>query len=855
MAEIKETPMMAQYHKIKAEYPDVFLFYRLGDFYELFEEDAIKGAQILELTLTTRDKKNKTPMAGIPHHAAQNYIDILVEQGYKVAIVEQLEDPKTTKGMVDRGVVQLITPGTKLMDSSVHQKDNNFLVSVNKDAEMFQLAYIDLSTGELNSTSLEDLNELVDEIISLEAKEVVVTPNIDIKTIDLLAKKEILVSHQNNLDSQYDKEYLTEQVSIKEKENINYLLAYLLNTQKQDLQHIKMANHYEKKSYLKLDENARANLDLIRNMRTGKKEGSLLDLVDKTKTAMGARLLKQWIIKPIRDITEIKKRQDAIKTFINDFIIRNDIQEHLKKVYDLERLSTRAALGHINAREMANLKKSLQAVPEIIALLNELPNESSLKTLAKEIDACLDLADLIEKSIAEDAPLSIREGNIIKTGFDEKIDEYRSVLSDSQTWLLNLQTKEREATGINNLKVAYNKNFGYYIEITKGQLAKLPENRYERKQTLTNAERFVTAELKEREKLILEAENKLTNLEYERFIEIRAKIKDEIRRIQKLAEQIARIDLLSSLADLAEENQYVCPNFNVTDNIIDIKDARHPVVEKLVEFDQFVSNDINLNQHTTIQMITGPNMAGKSTYMKSLALIIIMAQMGSYVPASFANIPIFDRLFTRIGASDDLVSGQSTFMVEMAEANKALQNASANSLVILDELGRGTATYDGMALAQSIVEYIDNKIHAKTLFATHYHELTSLAKKSSSIQNVHVGAVEQEDGTLVFLHKIKSGPADKSYGIHVAALAGLPISVVKRANDILVDLENTPKKAEKTTIQAEVEQIDLFMDAEKENLDELKMLGEELEKLDVNKLTPLEALNMLAELKSKYQGN
>ncbi|GEK65764.1 DNA mismatch repair protein MutS [Leuconostoc mesenteroides subsp. sake] len=849
MAKVAETPMMVQYHEIKSQYPDAFVFYRLGDFYELFEDDAVLGAKLLELTLTARNKnsENPVPMAGIPHHAAQNYIDILVDQGHKVAIVEQMEDPATAKGMVKRDVVQLITPGTKLNSGMGNDKQNNYLAAVLPRDNRYFLSYIDLSTGELKTTTLKRFSDVIDELSSLEVKEIVLLKDDETTELGIankLAERGLLISTQSDVNVNATVSFLTQPlVHENEAQVTTILLNYIFDTQRRNLDHIIPAQNYERLAYLKFNQDTRTNLDLVKNARTKKKAGSLLGLIDETKTAMGGRLLKQWLLRPLRDTEDINERLDVIEAFQNEFFVRGALQDHLKSVYDLERLAARAAMGTMNARELVQLKRSLSAIPGMKSVLSS--SQGILNHASQRLEDMSDLAGLIDEAIVDDPPISIREGDIINDGFDSKIDEYRNVLSQNQKWLAQLESDERAATGINSLKVKYNKNFGFFIEVSRANVSKLEEGRYERKQTLTNAERFVTPELKEHERLINEAQLKRTEREYELFITIRERVKANISRLQKLARQVAQLDVLASLADVADNHRFVRPTFT-DDNIINIKQGRHPVVEAILEAGEFVANDVNLDQNTAMQLITGPNMAGKSTYMRELALIVILGQMGSFVPAESAVLPIFDQIFTRIGANDDMAMGQSTFMVEMAEANLALQEASAHSLILFDELGRGTATYDGMALAQAIIEYLDAHVHAKTLFSTHYHELTALADKHENIKNVHVGAVEDESGELHFLHQIQQGPADKSYGIHVAALAGLPDELIANATTILSGLENQEALVPEPKASGLSEQVALFNVSDVDPKTET--LFQKLDSINISTMTPLEALNVLAEL-------
>lgn len=849
MAKVAETPMMVQYHEIKSQYPDAFVFYRLGDFYELFEDDAVLGAKLLELTLTARNKnsENPVPMAGIPHHAAQNYIDILVDQGHKVAIVEQMEDPATAKGMVKRDVVQLITPGTKLNSGMGNDKQNNYLAAVLPRDNRYFLSYIDLSTGELKTTTLKRFSDVIDELSSLEVKEIVLLKDDETTELGIankLAERGLVISTQSDVNVNATVSFLTQPlVHENEAQVTTILLNYIFDTQRRNLDHIIPAQNYERLAYLKFNQDTRTNLDLVKNARTKKKAGSLLGLIDETKTAMGGRLLKQWLLRPLRDTEDINERLDVIEAFQNEFFVRGALQDHLKSVYDLERLAARAAMGTMNARELVQLKRSLSAIPGMKSVLSS--SQGILNQASQRLEDMSDLAGLIDEAIVDDPPISIREGDIINDGFDSKIDEYRNVLSQNQKWLAQLESDERAATGINSLKVKYNKNFGFFIEVSRANVSKLEEGRYERKQTLTNAERFVTPELKEHERLINEAQLKRTEREYELFITIRERFKANISRLQKLARQVAQLDVLASLADVSDNNRFVRPTFT-DDNIINIKQGRHPVVEAILEAGEFVANDVNLDQNTAMQLITGPNMAGKSTYMRELALIVILGQMGSFVPAESAVLPIFDQIFTRIGANDDMAMGQSTFMVEMAEANLALQEASAHSLILFDELGRGTATYDGMALAQAIIEYLDAHVHAKTLFSTHYHELTALVDKHENIKNVHVGAVEDESGELHFLHQIQQGPADKSYGIHVAALAGLPDELIANATTILSGLENQEALVPEPKASGLSEQVALFNVSDVDPKTET--LFQKLDSINISTMTPLEALNVLAEL-------
>ncbi|TLQ33314.1 DNA mismatch repair protein MutS [Lentilactobacillus parabuchneri] len=851
--------MMVQYQKIKDQYPDAFLFYRLGDFYEMFNEDAIKGSQILELTLTNRSRNadNPVPMCGVPHKAAQNYIDILVDQGYKVAICEQMEDPRLAKGMVKREVIQLVTPGTQVDVGSENAKSNNYLTSVVYDADSneFAFAYADLSTGELKVAKLTTQAEFVNELVSLQTKEIVVEKDLPATLIDTVKKLGILISNQSDLPVNASVSYLSQDVDdALMKQVLKLLLDYIQATQKRSLQHLKRAVVYEPSDFLELDHNSQYNLELIRNIRTGKKSGTLLWLLDQTKTAMGGRKLKQWIERPLVNRNMINQRHDAVGVLLDHYFERNQLQDELIKVYDLERLAGRIAFGSVNGRDLIQLKTSLEQVPKIKYILEQIADKS-FDEMLKNLVPLDDIVEEIDSAIVEEPPISVTDGGVIKDGYNQQLDQYRDATNNGQKWLAELEAKERQVTGINNLKVGFNHVFGYYIEVTKVNLDKIPANRYQRKQTLANAERFSTPELKEKEALILEAQEQSKTLEYKLFVKIRDDIKQSIKRIQDLADAVAAIDVLQSFAAVSEEYRFVRPTLT-NKHIVDITDGRHPVVEKVLGHQQYVPNDVNLAEDTSILLITGPNMSGKSTYMRQMALCVIMNQMGCFVPAKKAKLPVFDKIFTRIGAADDLISGQSTFMVEMKEANDAIENATPNSLILFDEIGRGTATYDGMALAQAIIEYVHNNIGAKTLFSTHYHELTALDESLNRLRNVHVGATES-NGELVFLHKIQPGPADKSYGIHVAKLAGLPNGLLHRANDILTQLEQqaaddhqTAQTSQETPAELQtslfpLEQID---DKQAEVVSQLK-------KLDLMSKTPMQIMNQVYKWQQKINGD
>ncbi len=788
----KQTPMMVQYQEIKDQYPDAFLFYRIGDFYELFNDDAIKGSQLLELTLTSRSHsasaENQIPMCGVPHRAAQNYVDILVDKGYKVAICEQVEDPKLAEGMVKREVIQLVTPGTQTDTGIGGAKRNNYLTALTKITTGYGFAYADLSTGELKVATLKNFEAVINEVMSLQTKEIVVDKSVSEDERQHLSQIGILVSHQDDVTAQSELSYLTQDVSdAAQNAVLKHLLTYVVTTQKRSLAHLQRAVVYQPSYFLKMDHYSQRNLELTQNIRTGKKSGTLLWLLDETRTAMGGRLLKQWLDRPLVTRDEIMARQRKVGALVKQYFERHNLQEELTKVYDLERLAGRVAFGSVNGRDLIQLKTSLNQIPKVQHVLGEF-EDGTFDDILDNLDPNDDVADAIEQAIVEDPPISVTEGGIIKDGYNDQLDQYREAMHNGKQWLAEMESSERKATGINNLKIGYNRVFGYYIEVTKVNLSKLPEGRYERKQTLTNAERFTTPELKEKERLILEAEEKSTDLEYQLFVKLREMVKKNIQRIQTLAHAVAELDVLQSFADVSEKYRFVAPTLTKDGHQLRVIEGRHPVVEKVLGRQKYVPNDILMDDKTTILLITGPNMSGKSTYMRQLALTVILAQMGCFVPAKSATMPIFDQIFTRIGAADDLISGESTFMVEMKEANEALENASANSLILFDEIGRGTATYDGMALAQAIIEFVHNRVHAKTLFSTHYHELTVLEDSLPELKNVHVGAVEK-NGELVFLHQMQDGPADKSYGIHVAKLAGLPDSLLTRADQILTRLE------------------------------------------------------------------
>ncbi|GAJ25963.1 DNA mismatch repair protein MutS [Liquorilactobacillus sucicola DSM 21376 = JCM 15457] len=859
----KNTPMMEQYLAVKEQYPDAFLFYRLGDFYEMFYDDAIKGSQILELTLTTRNKNaaDKIPMCGVPHHAAQNYIDILVDQGYKVAICEQMEDPKLAKGMVKREVIQLVTPGTMIDPSASEAKENNYLTALHESNEKYGLAYVDLSTGELKAATLESISLVLNELMSLRTKEIVVDDSVTKTSLDKIEALKIMISKQDEVRESAEASYTIQDIKNKlEVEVIQHLITYLNVTQKRSLGHLQKAVHYEPSNFLKMDPYSKRNLEILQNSRTGKKQGTLLWLLDATKTAMGGRLLKQWLERPLLDSKKIISRQNKVENLLQHYFERSTLQEELTSVYDLERLAGRVAFGNVNGRDLIQLKQSLEQVPKISYVLNEL-NDGTFDDLLEGLDPVGDVVDLIENAIIDEPPISVKDGGLIKAGYSAELDKYTDAMKNGKKWLAEMEAKERRETGINNLKIGFNRVFGYYIEVSKANLDKLPAERYERKQTLTNAERFITPELKEKEAMILGAESKAIELEYRLFAGIRNQIKDQIKRLQKLARAIAILDVLQSFAVVSERDHFVKPKLTAGKHDVKVMGGWHPVVQQVMGKQSYIPNDVVMPEKLSILLITGPNMSGKSTYMRQLALTVVMAQIGCFVPAASAVLPVFDQIFTRIGAADDLIAGQSTFMVEMKEANHALSHATRNSLILFDEIGRGTATYDGMALAQAIIEYVHDHVFAKTLFSTHYHELTALSEKLPALRNIHVGAVEK-NGDLIFLHKMQPGPADKSYGIHVAKLAGMPENLLKRANFILGKLESKKKHTdnsvsdEQNTVEkkADVKEVEPQVDDKQLSLfepekivykkDDQKVLSE-IKETDLMSLTPLDAINIL----------
>ena len=782
---MKYTPMIEQYLKIKKEYQDMFLFYRLGDFYEMFFEDAVRASKILEITLTARDGgAEKIPMCGVPFHSSAGYIDTLVNNGYKVAICEQVSEPGQGK-IVERKVVQVITPGTYM--NYKNYDENNCLGSVYIKDNHIYFAFCDIMTGDSRCTNLKTMEDLQDEVLKNNIKEVI---SIEGQKLDISA---YITEVQESDNLSKDKTNNLKDKNLKLCADI--LLDYIEKTQNKDISSLKDFEVYFKDKFVYMTNYSIRNLEVTQNMANGSKKGSLLSIVDKTSTAAGSRKLKNWLENPLLDINEIKRRQEIVGDFVKHYFEKSDVKTSLKEVYDLERISTKVSYNIVSPKELLNLKKTLKQIPQIKNILKGFDSEK-LVDIANNIDELEDLHDFLEKTIHEEAGQTVKDGNVIKLGFNEELDSYKNASKNGNKVLLEIEEREKNRTGIKNLKVGYNKIFGYFIEISKVGLKSVDptELGYHRKQTLSNCERFISEELKQVEEHIVNSKTKIEELELQLFQEVKIKIHEYIPRLQRVANTLSDIDVFVSLSDVAEEYGYVKPEFN-DNNVIDIVDGRHPIVERNVSADSYISNDCKVEKDENILLITGPNMSGKSTYMRQLALIVILAQIGSFVPASSASLPIFDKIFTRIGASDDLAGGKSTFMVEMIEAKNALVESTANSLLIFDEIGRGTSTYDGIALAQSILEYINNTIKCKTLFSTHYHELTKLENITEGIKNIHVSAKE-DHGKLIFLYKINEGPIEKSYGIHVAQLAHLPNDVINGANKILKELENGNKGSE-----------------------------------------------------------
>lgn len=880
MAEL--TPMMKQYMETKSQYQDCILFYRLGDFYEMFFEDALTASRELEITLTGKNcgQEEKAPMCGVPYHAVEGYLNRLVAKGYKVAICEQVEDPKTTKGIVKREVVRIVTPGTNLDTQALDETKNNYIMCIVYIADRYGVSVADISTGDYFVTEIPDSAKLLDEIYRFSPSEIICNEAFYMSGVDMDGMKDRLGITIYSLESWYFDDEVCRKKLLEHFEVSSFaglgladydcgiisagaLLQYLLETQKNSLSNLTHITPYAAGKFMMIDSSTRRNLELCEALREKQKRGSLLWVLDKTKTAMGARTLRKYVEQPLIDKTEIIRRLDAVQELKEQAISREEIREYLSPVYDLERLITKIAYGSANPRDLTAFRSSLEMLPALLYILQEMKAEL-LKDLAVDLDPLEDLCILVKKAIREDPPIAMKEGNIINDGYNEEVDKLRRAKSDGKDWLAKLENDEREKTGIKNLKIKYNKVFGYYLEVTNSYKEMVPEY-YTRKQTLANAERYITPELKELEDMILGAEDKLYALEYELYSEVRDLIASQIERIQKTAKAVAALDAFASLALVAERNNYVRPKINEK-GVIDIKEGRHPVVERMIPNEMFISNDTYLDDKKhRISIITGPNMAGKSTYMRQTALIALMAQIGSFVPAKSANIGLSDRIFTRVGASDDLASGQSTFMVEMTEVANILRNATSKSLLILDEIGRGTSTFDGLSIAWAVIEYISDSrlLGAKTLFATHYHELTELEGKIDNVNNYCI-AVKEKGDDIVFLRKIVKGGADKSYGIQVAKLAGVPELVIGRAKEIVEELSDEDITARVSEIASKervvkkkpkVKKYDDVDIAQMSLFDTVKDddVLEELKNLDVGNMTPIDALNTIYRLQNKLK--
>ena len=880
MAEL--TPMMKQYMETKSQYQDCILFYRLGDFYEMLFEDALTASRELEITLTGKNcgQEEKAPMCGVPYHAVEGYLNRLVAKGYKVAICEQVEDPKTTKGIVKREVVRIVTPGTNLDTQALDETKNNYIMCIVYIADRYGVSVADISTGDYFVTEIPDSAKLLDEIYRFSPSEIICNEAFYMSGVDMDGMKDRLGITIYSLESWYFDDEVCRKKLLEHFEVSSFaglgladydcgiisagaLLQYLLETQKNSLSNLTHITPYAAGKFMMIDSSTRRNLELCETLREKQKRGSLLWVLDKTKTAMGARTLRKYVEQPLIDKTEIIRRLDAVQELKEQAISREEIREYLSPVYDLERLITKIAYGSANPRDLTAFRSSLEMLPALLYILQEMKAEL-LKDLAVDLDPLEDLCILVKKAIREDPPIAMKEGNIINDGYNEEVDKLRRAKSDGKDWLAKLENDEREKTGIKNLKIKYNKVFGYYLEVTNSYKEMVPEY-YTRKQTLANAERYITPELKELEDMILGAEDKLYALEYELYSEVRDLIASQIERIQKTAKAVAALDAFASLALVAERNNYVRPKINEK-GVIDIKEGRHPVVERMIPNEMFISNDTYLDDKKhRISIITGPNMAGKSTYMRQTALIALMAQIGSFVPAKSANIGLSDRIFTRVGASDDLASGQSTFMVEMTEVANILRNATSKSLLILDEIGRGTSTFDGLSIAWAVIEYISDSrlLGAKTLFATHYHELTELEGKIDNVNNYCI-AVKEKGDDIVFLRKIVKGGADKSYGIQVAKLAGVPELVIGRAKEIVEELSDEDITARVSEIASKervvkkkpkVKKYDDVDIAQMSLFDTVKDddVLEELKNLDVGNMTPIDALNTIYRLQNKLK--
>lgn len=845
------TPMMQQYIECKENYPDAIVFFRIGDFYEMFFEDAYIASRELEIALTGKDAgyKERVPMCGIPFHAYSGYAEKLISKGYKVAIVEQVEDPSQAKGLVKRDVVKIITPGT-ITEAGLNEKENNFLAAIYETDARYTLAYADVSTGQMYLTTIEDEEALANEILSLHAKEVICLSSLKLKILNTLHDNyQIVISRCDDTSLIDDYKYLIEDLNLEKFKDdipcISILINYISKTQRHNLYHLQPIKFYSSNQVLHLDPFSKRNLELTETLRQNQKSGSLLWLLDKCQTAMGSRKLHTWIDRPLIDRNEIIKRHNYVEALINNYVAKEEIKESLKTVYDLERIIGRISVGNANAKDLVQLRRSLANIPNFKKNVMALGTDDAI-SFANGIDTHENLYDLLDKALVDDPPLQIKEGGMIKPLYNKDLDELKEISGSSKDWILKFEAQERERTGIKTMHVGYNRVFGYYIEVSKGALQNLTDSdHYERKQTLANAERFITPELKKYEQIVVGSTEKIQKLEYDLFIEIRDVCQGFTKSLQQLADKISTIDCLLAFAEVSVKYNYVRPEMSLKREV-NIVEGRHPVIETFLK-DEYVKNDVIINSYNTI-LITGPNMSGKSTYMRMLALIVIMAQIGCFVPAKSATLMIFDAIFTRIGASDDLISGQSTFMVEMLEANFAIKNATKDSLILFDELGRGTSTYDGMALAQAIIEYVHEKIGCVMLFSTHYHELVLLDKTLKHLKNVHVDAKESKGG-VVFLHKVLDGGADKSYGINVASLAGLPRSLIERSKKILETLEENNSTS---GVNLDLFNFDAY-EEEPQNQEEEKAynLKHALEILDIDSLTPREALDWLYKEKNK----
>lgn len=842
----KPTPMMIQYLEMKAQYPDAFLFFRLGDFYELFNDDAVKASRILEITLTSRNKSadNPIPMCGVPHHSAKDYIRRLVEAGHKVAICEQVEDPKLTKGMVKREVVEVITPGTYFQDEALVGKDGQFIATIQESQGIYYLAYMDVTTGQVWITHSQDKGAIINQVKGLDPKEIVLEMGLKVGWIeDLEGQVSTYYSRHQEGKSLTMAPWQLKDANENEEKVLNFLFDYLFTIQKKINDYVQPVERYEIHHFLQMNHFTKQQLELSRALRTQRKKGSLLWLLDQTKTAMGSRMLQKWLDQPLLSKADLLQRHDRVARLMASYFERMELMDYLDKVYDLERLVTKISMATAGPRDIDQLRNSLRQLPYMNEIIGQIdPKADYFETFM----TFTDLLETIDRSLNDNPPYSATDGEVIRAGYHQELDQYRDAMVNGNQWLAELQSRERELTGLKTLKIGYNKVFGYYIEISRLQASQLQDDRYERKQTLANNERFVTQELKDLEVTILSAKEKGLSLEYALFVELRKSILPFIPDLQALAAKVAELDVLVNFANISEKEGFIRPQISDQTGDFEIQQSRHPVLEKLIGTAAFVPNDIKIEPQNNIQLLTGPNMSGKSTYMRQVAYCVILNQIGCYLPAQSARLPIIDKIFTRIGSSDDLSSGQSTFMVEMMETQIALSQATPQSLLLFDELGRGTATYDGMALAHAIIHHIADQIGATTIFSTHYHELTDLDRQIPTLSNIHVGAVER-DGKVVFLHKIIQGSADKSYGIHVAHLAGLPDTLIAVANQRLIELENGDHHKGLASLSQEQTKGDL---QEEQEISAYRDIMKNIKDLDINRLTPLEALQVLSKLQN-----